>query len=163
MGILEGIVGALIGFIASLCLIRFNYKDLYAKTVTLSRRESNNLLRDSLTTVISCCKIYNLHLQVNKNIKCDKNYQRPCCLDTIEKMYKSIFICKMMMSIHGGYGNDYHKEMEEALINIENSIRDRIQIKEKNIKEIENYGRFILDYEWKRIKKEAKGEYNEYL
>ena len=156
MNILDGFVGVIIGFVASYILLRFNYKDLYAKTVTYSRENSNNILRENISNILAICRLVNKFGYYNEKEDRDKCINNEI-YNKLFELYKSISICKMMMSIRGGKGNEYHTELTTILDCISNDIKNEIAVEEKHIIDLEIYTRCILDYEWIRIKNEAKG------
>lgn len=75
--------------------------------------------------------------------------------DKKNKLTKDIYMLKMLLSIHyERNGNDLHFALEQLLDSI---IKSGFVVTEKEIEVIINTTKFILDYEWGRIKSEAGG------
>lgn len=159
-GLIGAILGATISFIAQVLILKFNYKHLFAETVTQNRTKTISEMREALSQILGFInniryekKGINSFEELDNKIKENvKNYNQDRTI-----FYKNIYKTKMLLSIHPEkFGNLYHKELEEELNII---LKDNIEcIDCKCVENIERYARNIFDYEWQRVKDEAKGE-----
>lgn len=65
IGIISGLVGVFLGFIASLLTLRFSYKQLFAQTVSQNRMDWINNFREELSIVVGTAKYFNSINQQN--------------------------------------------------------------------------------------------------
>lgn len=135
------IAGAIIGFIASILTLRYNYKKLYAETVSNNRMEWINIWRENLAIFLSCARI--LHLRLDRN---DKDI-----IDIKKQMYQAQY----MITIRLNLAENSHQLIYAAILEIDTS-----QTNENFNAQcafIEETARNILKPEWERVKDEAKG------
>lgn len=141
------IVGALIGFIASTLTLRYNYKKLYAETVSKNRMEWINIWRENLAIFLSCARI--LHLpsdSADKKTSDDKNI-----IDIKKQMYQA----QAMITTRLNLAESSHQLIYAAILEIDTSSTNKNF--NKQCAYIEETARNILKPEWERVKDEAKG------
>ena len=134
----SGIIIALVGIIAQ-------NREIYINNISVKRSESNNELREAISKIIAYCMLNNK----NNN---DEDYESKI---SEYKFYQSVAIARMHLSIHPErVGNAGHDLLNNKL----KEIQDIKKINCNTAEEILFLTRQILDYEWSRVKKEAKGE-----
>lgn len=139
--LIGAIAGAIIGFIASILTLRYNYKKLYAETVSNNRMEWINIWRENLAIFLSCARI--LHLRPDRN---DKDI-----IDIKKQMYQAQYMITTRLNL----AEISHQLIYNAILEIDTS-----QTNENfnmQCAYIEETARNILKPEWERVKDEAKG------
>lgn len=135
--LVSGIIGGLIGFIASLLTIQFNYKKLFAETVSKNRMEWINNFREEIGIIISACKN-------NNDLPSDKLFEA-------EKA-RAKLLTRLNQDVSKA-GNEYNKRFADLLSKIDFNVSATQQLIDELIKLTRN----ILEPEWQRVKIEAKG------
>lgn len=135
------------GVIFALLNIVKSNKEIYINSINNKRTNSNNELRREISKVIAYCM---LTIKANNNNKDLNDYKNQF------EFYKAIAMSRMHLSIHPERtGNEGH----DILDNMLKAIQELKTIDEKTTEEIILLTRQILDFEWNRVKKEAKGNY----
>ncbi len=141
---LATVAGALIGFIGSYLLLRYNYKSLYADVISKSRMEWINAYRDEVATIVMCLRMpQNKDKDKKDRYICDAEKARAQLLTRLNfdtsKLENKLNI-------------DFAELLESIDFQADNS-------KNGKAERIIEASKYILELEWKRVKKEAKGEY----
>lgn len=158
----EGLVGAIVGSFVTVLLQylntknenRYKYSDLFAKTISEQRIKSINILRENISEILSILKVAIIR---NKYT-----------IQKMERLQKLISKTKSLLSINFEKdGNEFHFELENELIKLENEefYKNKSESKDEfksSVINIEKYSRLIFDYEWKRVKMEARGDANKF-
>lgn len=148
-----GVLGAFLGFLASALLLRFHYKQLFAQTVSQNRMDWINHFREEFGTVIGYAEMKgtkNLAEKVRKH-RCEE--LRDSSVLEAEKA-RAKLLTRLNLNT-GKLGNEYNAVFEERLKKIDFSKGAT----RKEIDELIDISRKILEFEWNRVKEEAKGEY----
>lgn len=135
---LSGFAGALVGAVVPYFTLRYNYRQLYAEHISKSRMQWIDNFREELATVIAALK----------------------AADSAEKLEGEKARAKLLTRINTNtskLGNEYNEVFAEILKSI-----DFGNMSEKSVYDVSNallgLSRKILEFEWKRVKKEAGGK-----
>ena len=154
MDLLIGLVGAVIGSIGTYFTLRFNYKQLYAQTVSSNRMEWINVWRESVSSFLACAEVLQKHHCNNKDngSSDDSEKEKECLVKYEHEMYKS----RAMILSRLNLTEPEHVEMMAALEKFNfNCDNKQFALQRELILEL---ARIILKPEWERMKREAKGE-----
>ena len=154
MEVLIGLLGAVIGAIGTYLTLRFNYKQLYAQTVSSNRMDWINVWRESISSFLACAEILQKH---HSNTKNNTNCKTPTqCNECLVKHEYEMYKYRAMILSRLNLTEPDHVEMMAVLEKF-NFICDnkRFALQRELILEL---ARNILKPEWERMKKEAKGE-----
>ena len=140
--VVSGLIGALIGFVSSFLVLRFNYKQLFAQTVSNNRMDWINVWRENISKFLACAEF----LQKHKDKKCEK------CCEYEKEMYqaKSMIVSRLNLT------EESHILMKASIENIDINDDDKTFIAKREY--ILELARQILKPEWERLKDEAKGK-----
>ena len=148
--LLSGIIATLVSAAVSFVSIRFNYHELFARTVSENRMDWINKFRDEISTIVATIKVNNTD---------DK------MLFAAEKA-KASLITRLNQDITKP-GNEYNKRMLEELNKVNFDLGESSNDLKKNssdlggcngkIEALLDLSRKILEPEWKRVKEEARG------
>ena len=151
MEILSGLIGAVIGAIGTHLTLRFNYKQLYAQTVSSNRMDWINVWRESVSNFLAYAEVLQKHRGDISNRKYSEKSKK-CLVKYEHEMFKSR---AMILSRLNLTEND-HVEMMAALENFKIICDDcEFALQRELVLEL---ARNILKPEWERMKKEAKGK-----
>ena len=127
--------GAFVTAIVGVFTLKFQYRELYAKSISSSRMQWINNFRKELSIIIAT-------LKTKKNV-----YEA-------EKA-RGKLLTRINMDISKP-GNEYNGVFEKILREIDfNNLKD-VKI-DDTIKKLTEVSRKILEYEWKKVKEEARG------
>ena len=137
-------IGGIIGFAASWLTLKYNYKRLFAETVSSNRMDWINRFREEFSIVIGTviCNTDRKNLEGCNNI-------------LIAEQARARLLTRLNMHIER-HGNEYNKVFAERLIALDLSSGKSID--DEYIQKLIELSRKILEPEWQRVKKEAKGE-----
>lgn len=146
--LLSGLIGAILGAGISFLTLRYNYRDLYARSISANRMDWINNFREEIATIIAA-------LDCNAKSK-DGKHPPPHTQedDIIYKAYKARAKLQTRLNMDTSkIGNEFNKVMSDILkdIDFENPCP-------KSKDTLINLSREILEPEWKRVKKEAGGD-----
>lgn len=151
-GLIGTLCGAIIGFISGLLALRFEYKKLFANTVSQNRMEWINNFREEFSIFVGTAR--NI-LTIN-----GATPTRTPNLNNSQEILKAeqarIKLLTRLNQDISKRGNEYNQEFAEKLEKI-----DLCNMSTYNAQDIENLiilSRAILEPEWVKVKKEAKGE-----
>lgn len=144
--LLYGFFGAVLGGIISFLTLRFNYKELYARTVSSNRMAWINKFREEVAIIAATMKC-----GVNR-INEDKNMSK--IVYDAEKA-RARLLTRINMNINKN-GNEYNKVLSDILNDIDFS--DTTHETQQRIDILLDISRKILETEWKRVKNEAGGK-----
>lgn len=134
--LLSGLLGVFIGGVLSFLTLRFNYRDLFARTVSNSRMDWINAFREEVATVAAALR-------------------RGCSCTEEQRFEAEKARAKLLTRLNQDttrYGNEYNRVMAEALDFADFTNQDKARA-EKLIA----LSRKILEPEWQRVKHEARG------
>lgn len=151
------LVGSVLTFVISCLTLRFNYRQLFAETVSQNRMEWINAWRENISIFLSCAHI----LRTKEKRKSEKCWISRCfgnsdqgdTSDLETKLYKA----RSMITMRLNMAEEPHKLMYGALMNFNWKTKDDSKFK-KQCEVVELLAREILKPEWERVKDEAKGE-----
>ena len=143
--IIGAVLGGIIGFIASWLTLKYNYKRLFAETVSSNRMEWINMFRDEFATIVGVICIL-------------KN-----CKPTSDDYFREILGAEQArarlltrLNMHTDrQGNEYNKVFAERLKAL--VFCDVKQVSDDDIQKLTELAGKILEHEWQRVKNEAKG------
>lgn len=150
--IASAIIGAIVGFIASALTLRFSYKQLFAQTVSQNRMDWINNFREELSIVVGTAKYLNYIHQQNKYSDIDGNTYQPS-EQVLSAEKARVKLLTRLNTNSTKEGNEYNDVFAEMINMLEFTGNDNLSL----IKKIEETAKLILEPEWKRVKKEAKG------
>ena len=143
---LAGVVfSVIVSFIVSMATTRFNYKQLFAETVSKNRMEWINVWRENISTFLACAEI--LHRSQSTTAFTQESINQ-----YLQDMYKA----QLMITSRLNMEEKLHKEIA-ATINGFSYTANNAQFTE-NKEEILDLARQILKIEWDRVKLEAQGK-----
>ena len=146
LNLLSGFIGIIIGFISSALLLRYNYHQLFATTVSSNRMDWINVWRQNLSKFISCAEIIHTTLETQDNKEKLLEYKKEMLearamiitrLNTKELNHVLIYGLLTKLDCSPSNSNFYSQQVEI------------IELAHK-----------ILKLEWERVKSEAKGKKN---
>ncbi|NLE06907.1 MAG: hypothetical protein GX638_19175 [Crenarchaeota archaeon] len=143
--LLSGFLGALLGCFFSFLTLRYNYKDLYARTVSENRMEWINNFREEIATVAAAVKCGN-SLEI-------RNGDRPLLYEAEKARVRLLTRINMDTSKSG---NEYNKVLSDILSDID--FTKQCKEDKARIDALLDLSRKILEIEWKRVKNEAGGK-----
>lgn len=156
---ISGALGALIGAFIACLTLRYNYRDLYARSISKSRMEWISNFREEVSVIIAAL---NIGISQKKH-----KPQRSRRRTEIKKTYNTNnggYIleaekarAKLLMRLNmdtAKSGNEYNGVFAKLLKQID------FQKPENNgtAEQLVELSQKILEYEWKRVKREAGGE-----
>ena len=140
VGAICALIGTIVGFISSWFLLKFNYKKMFAETVSKNRMEWINVWRENISKFLACSEIL-----INFD-SFDNKYEY------IKEFYES----RAMIVSRLNMNEELHKLMYIQINSINYAKKDNDFFKKReSILELE---RNILKIEWERVKSEAKGK-----
>lgn len=158
--IVAALIGGVIGFLGSFLVLRFNYKQLFAQTVSSNRMDWINKWRENLSIFLANAEVlhemtrnHNGEIQacaLNKSMKYVCECEKYIALKT--EMLKS----REMITSRLNLNEDLHRLMFATIKQIDIQSNDFFVQREY----IEELARQILKPEWERLKREAKGKEN---
>lgn len=182
---ISGVIGALIGFLGSFLALRLEYKKLFAETVSKSRMKWIDNFRKEFSVFFGTCSyLMNQHLsepgelkkdgrQVEKNDesqngKVKNNENKNDSLREQAMLEAERARVKLLTRLNQDItkqGNEYNKIFSDLLVDIDLSNLQKGGKSNGNsndfgdiMNQAVKYARKILEPEWARVKKEAKGE-----
>lgn len=172
---ISGVIGALIGFLGSFLALRLEYKKLFAETVSKSRMKWIDNFRKEFSVFFGTCSyLMNQHFSENEGPKKNSLNTGEKNDDETESQKEEALLeaerarVKLLTRLNQDItkqGNEYNKNFSNLLMNIDlrkltndgknnGNSNDFGDIMNQAVK----YARKILEPEWARVKKEAKGE-----
>lgn len=152
--IVSGLIGALLGAGASFLSLRFNYKDLYARSVSSNRMEWINNFREEVSIIVAV-------LRSPTSERIERKQCHKVCSDTTEMIFhaekaRAKLLTRLNMDT-SKIGNEYNKVMVNLLGSL--TFNEISPESEHQADALIDLSRKILEPEWKRVKKEAGGDY----
>lgn len=144
---LAGVVfSAIVSFIVSAAATRFNYKQLFAETVSKNRMEWINVWRENISTFLACAEI--LH---------EPSSTTPSeCGAPNDDMRFKLYHARAMITSRLNMEEELHKIMFSAINTLDWAPSNgKFAAQREYILET---ARQILKPEWERVKHEAKGK-----
>lgn len=155
-GFLSALIGAVIGALVSAAVtyftLRFNYRQLFAETVSQNRMDWINNFREEFSTVIGYAAA-RPGMTKGREMRGSGGSNDSAHLILGEKA-RAKLLTRLNLNVDK-YGNEYNAVFEERLKKIDFSKGAT----RKEIDELIDISRKILEFEWNRVKEEAKGEY----
>ena len=147
-GLVSGLIGALLGAGVSFLTLRFNYRDLYSRSVSTNRMEWINNFREEIATIIAALECAKTPFTQNDDIIID---------DIIYQAYKARakLLTRLNMDTSKN-GNEYNKVMADILVSID--FETDFPNNAQRVNALVELSRKILEPEWKRVKNEAGGK-----
>ena len=172
---ISGVIGALIGFLGSFLALRLEYKKLFAETVSNSRMKWIDSFRKEFSVFFGTCSyLMNRHFSENGELKKDgrqvekNDGDENCSLREKALLEAERARVKLLTRLNQDItkqGNEYNKIFSDLLMDIDLSNLTNNGKSNGNSNDFGNimnqavkYARKILEPEWARVKKEAKGE-----
>lgn len=157
-GVISGLAGAVLGFVASMLVLRFNYRDLFAKTVSANRMEWINVWRENISTFIANATILHERGYVAKraNVECPcKEPCKDCCAECL-KIEAEMLKARELITTRLNMAEEKHALLFAAIKQIDYSAENTKFAAQCEY--IEELARQILKPEWERVKDEARGK-----
>lgn len=143
--LIGAIIGALVSWGATYVTVRFNYRQLFAETVSTNRMDWINVWRENISKFLACAEI----LQKCQNTaKCDQ------C--KIVEYKKEFYESRAMITSRLNMSEELHVLMFAAINQIDFKTSDAEFVAKREY--ILELARQILKPEWERVKAEAKGK-----
>mgnify|MGYP000165654822 CR=1 FL=1 len=143
------ILSAIISFVVARQTTRFNYKHLFAETVSQSRNKWLNDMREYVSQLLSNARRIFYKNVTNENVV-------EICNEYDE--------CKFQILMRLNLEEKYHRKLHFLILALEDLIgtNQKANVTEDDFKLIEleiiNTSRSIFKEEWEKVKREAKGE-----
>lgn len=134
------LISVFVGAIGSWLLLKFKYRDMYSKTVSSNRMDWINNFRGEVAMIIA-------YLRLKKEEELEANIWEVECA-------RAKLLTRLNMNL-ANPGNEYNVLFGDELEKIDfSNLNNSEEISEQLI----CLTRKILEGEWQRVKKEAKGE-----
>ena len=148
--LLAALIGALIGALVSTVVtwftLRFNYRQLFAETVSKNRMDWVNVWRENISIFLSCAEM--LH---------NEAFRKQSESDKLFECKKEMLKARAMIITRLNNSEIDHVLMYGALTQLDYSPNSNFYEQQANIIEL---AQKILKPEWERVKLEAKGKEN---
>lgn len=159
LAFIGGIIGVVVGFLGSWLALKFNYKQLFADTVSKNRMDWINNFREELSIVLGTYKALSyMKIQADKGKpkKPDPNKPIPKIkpADVLKAEQARVKLLTRLNQDTAKASNEYNAIFADKL----RSINFYCGYNKKLYNELIDYSRKILEVEWRRVKKEAQGE-----
>ena len=142
----SAIIGAFVGFLSSLLFLRCDYRQLFAQTVSNSRMNWIDNFREEFSIFIGTAK-YIKHREYFQTVTEDHIIQaEKSRVKLLTRLNQNIDII----------GNEFNEVFAKKLNEIH--LQDSSTITDEKIDMLISLSREILEPEWQKVKKEAKGE-----
>lgn len=139
LAFIGGIIGVVVGFLGSWLALKFNYKQLFADTVSKNRMDWINNFREELSIVLGTYKV----------LPYKKTYA-----DILKAERARVKLLTRLNQDTAKASNEYNAIFADKLDSIDfNLVYNKVLYNE-----LVDYSRKILEVEWRRVKKEAQGE-----
>lgn len=153
LAFIGGIIGVVVGFLGSWFALKFNYKQLFADTVSKNRMDWINNFREELSIVLGT---YRKLYKKDESKKHDPNNTtheiEPA--DILKAEQARVKLLTRLNQDTAKASNEYNAIFAQKL----NSVDFNGEYDKKLYNELVDYSRKILEVEWRRVKKEAQGE-----
>lgn len=157
IGFLGAILGAGIALLGTMLTNKLGYKNLFAEVVSKNRMDWINNFREELSVFLGTAKFVH-DCYTNKSSSCMINCQNTgmCCELACNAERARVKLLTRLNQDISKEGNEYNKKFatlisEFKIFNIDDDFIDKYN-------EIIKVARGILEPEWVKVKKEAKGE-----
>ena len=149
--ILSAIIGALVGFVSSFLVLRFNYSQLFAQTVSNNRMDWINVWRENVSKFLACAEFLHKH-NSSCSAQCKNSQICEKCCEYEKEMHqaKSMIVSRLNLT------EELHVLMKASIDNI--NINDDDQTFRAKSEYVLEVARQILKPEWERLKDEARGK-----
>ena len=150
-GIIGAIIGALITFVASCLTLRFNYKQLFAKTVSSTREKWLCIFRENLSKFLACAEILNGDEFIEGDK--DSNDNNACRKSEYKKEFyetRGMIVSRLNMD------EELHVLMFASINQIDCEKKDLVFVAKREY--IYDVARKLMKEEWQRVKDEARGK-----
>lgn len=144
--IIGAVLGGLIGFIASWFTLKYNYKKLFAETVSFNRMDWINRFRDEFAEIVGMIRIL-------------KNSELPyseCRTDILQAEQARVRLLTRLNMHTERFGNEYNAVFAERVEMLNFYGVDKVS--EDDLQKLIELARKILEPEWQRVKNEAEGK-----
>lgn len=177
--IISGIIGAAIGFLGSFLTLKLGYKKLFAETVSNRRMEWIDNFREEFSVFAGTWEYLNEHKnQPAQGGKNEPDRQQvafmclcvPCAANNYQKESDELkkaeiearrarakLLTRLNQSVEKS-GNEYNKKFARLLTDMKLDDSGNPLTEQEKMREAIDYARKILEPEWARVKREAKGE-----
>lgn len=151
-GLIGALIGAIIGFIGGLLTLRLEYRKLFANTVSQNRMEWINNFREEFSIFVGTarniltCNSAAPPLTPNSNKSQEILKAEQARIKLLTRLNQDI----------SKRGNEYNQEFAEKLESID--LCNTATYNAQDIEDLIVLSRAILEPEWVKVKKEAKGE-----
>lgn len=144
--VLAVIIGAILGFIPSVLLLRFNYSQLFAQTVSSNRMNWIDNFREEFSIIVGTVRF----------AKGKKYCVNKCNKFILEAEQARVKLLTRLNQNTNKFGNEYNRAFAQRLEAIDFS--NLTTTTEEDVETLIIISRKILEPEWDRVKEEAKGE-----
>jgi hypothetical protein len=177
--IISGIIGAAIGFLGSFLTLKLGYKKLFAETVSNRRMEWIDNFREEFSVFAGTWEYLNEHksqpaqggknepIAQNENVKrfvvvykanrSEKESDELKKAEIEARRARAKLLTRLNQSVEKS-GNEYNKKFARLLTDMKLDGSGNPLTEQEKMREAIDYARKILEPEWARVKREAKGE-----
>ena len=135
------LVSVAITFFIEYSTNRFDYKQLYAQTVSSNRMEWINVWRENVSKFLACAEILHKH---------------PSCIRELVEIEKELYETRAMILTRLNLTEKSHREIKQALMHFQIRCDCKTFVSQRN--KVITLTQQILKPEWERVKQEAKGK-----
>ena len=157
---LAGVVfSVIVSFIVSMATTRFNYKQLFAETVSKNRMEWINVWRENISTFLACAEVLHEPSTASSGSatsdESKKSSSGSRALKEEDLRFK-LYHARAMITSRLNMEEELHKFMFSAINTLDWSPSNKEFAAQREY--ILETARKILKPEWERVKHEAKGK-----
>lgn len=149
--IIAGVLGGAIGFFASFLTLRFQYRQLFARTVSENRMDWINRFREELSVIVAVSRRVGDRNANGKFKQQSAGSESDVILEAEQARIK--LLTRLNQDVEKT-GNEFNGVFEQKL----KAIDFAKGITQGEFDELLDIARKILEFEWRRVKEEAKGE-----
>lgn len=150
--LIGAIIGALVSGVATYVTVRFNYRQLFAETVSKNRMDWINVWRENISKFLACAEMLRECKCPNKTAS---NGKLTTCREQMEYR-KEFYESRAMITSRLNLNERLHVLMLAAINQIDFRLTDEEFVAKREY--IIELARKILKPEWERVKDEAKGK-----
>lgn len=160
--LLSGLLGSILGCTITLLGLRFDYRKLFAETVSANRMDWINVWRENISKFLACAEVLSKQHDRHCREKAPKRWffrRKQACKtnDEVIRIQKEMYEARAMILGRLNLDEPLHCAMLAAVNQLNPALKGQTNFA-KWRDEILSLERKILKPEWERVKMEAKGK-----
>ena len=153
-GLIGALVGAVISFLVGYLAYKAQCRQVFAETVSQSRMDWINNFREEFSIVIGTARCAGKCSQKPAESDVVNNVGHDYCLKVLEAEIARAKLITRLNSDVTKRGNEYNNQFQTLLMKLNFTGSDD----SNDIEKLEKIAKYILEPEWARVKKEARGK-----